>query len=506
MAQAALPAHIKHGHEPHVIVVREHGTARAILPLVATSMAGSRVLRFLGDPLIQYGDALLSRSGSEAHLVQALLAAGKLGADAALFRKVRSDAKLAAILSRRGHVSSVEEAPYVDLRREATLPPRDARELRRYRRRLAEQGEVKLHITRGGEAHHCVRAALDLKRGWLSAKGFSSSVIGDPHWEAVLTSLVADHAHLLACARLEIGGKVAAIEVAITHGKRWHAFLGAIAPEFAKSGPGQVQMADTIEHARERGFLAYDLLAPADPFKRVIATGAVAVCDYALPLSLQGQVAARAMRFAPHAKSLLGKLPAPIRSARRAFCACGKAPDYREPTSSKIIVHGCRFRPGPFVVWVEAGTIRGIGGNQRRIPMRFMVIVKATKDSEAGVMPSEELLVAMGKFNEELVKAGVMLDGMGLQPSAKGARIKFDGDKRTVVDGPFAETKELVAGFWLIQVKSLEEAIEWMKRCPNPHNDGGELEIRQVYELEDFAPGEGIRIHEKVQDELKKQK
>lgn len=138
--------------------------------------------------------------------------------------------------------------------------------------------------------------------------------------------------------------------------------------------------------------------------------------------------------------------------------------------------------------------------------MRFMVIVKATKDSEAGVMPSEELLVAMGKFNEELVKAGIMLDGMGLQPSSKGARIKFDGDKRTVVDGPFAETKELVAGFWLIQVKSLAEAIEWMKRCPNPHNDGGELEIRQVYELEDFAPGEGIRIHEKVQDELKKQK
>jgi hypothetical protein len=138
--------------------------------------------------------------------------------------------------------------------------------------------------------------------------------------------------------------------------------------------------------------------------------------------------------------------------------------------------------------------------------MRFMVIVKATKDSEAGVMPSEELLVAMGKFNEEMVKAGIMLDGMGLQPSAKGARIKFDGDKRTVVDGPFAETKELVAGFWLIQVKSLAEAIEWTKRCPNPHNDGGELEIRQVYELEDFAPGEGIRIHEKVQDELKKQK
>jgi CelD/BcsL family acetyltransferase involved in cellulose biosynthesis len=315
VAAAALPAHVKHGHEAHVIVVREHGTVRAILPLVATSMAGSRVLRFLGDPLIQYGDALLSRSGSEAHLVQALFAAGKLGADAALFRKVRSDAKLAAILSRRGHVSSVEEAPYVDLRREASLPPRDMRELRRYRRRLSEQGEVKLHITRGTEAHPCLRAALELKRNWLSMKGFTSSVIGDPHWERVLEQLVAGHAHLLACARLEVGGQLAAIEVAITHGKRWHAFLGAIDPAFAKSGPGQVQMADTIGHARVQGFLAYDLLAPADPFKRVIATGAVAVCDYALPLSLQGQVAARALRFAPQAKSLLSRLPAPLRSA-----------------------------------------------------------------------------------------------------------------------------------------------------------------------------------------------
>ncbi len=138
--------------------------------------------------------------------------------------------------------------------------------------------------------------------------------------------------------------------------------------------------------------------------------------------------------------------------------------------------------------------------------MRFMVIVKASKDSEAGVMPSQELLIAMGKFNEEMVKAGIMLAGDGLQSSAKGARIKFEGDKRTVVDGPFAETKELVAGFWMIQVKSLAEAIEWMKRCPNPHNDGGELEIRQVFELSDFEPGEGIRIHEKVGEEMKKQK
>ena len=120
--------------------------------------------------------------------------------------------------------------------------------------------------------------------------------------------------------------------------------------------------------------------------------------------------------------------------------------------------------------------------------MRFMVMVKATPDSEAGVMPSQAMLEAMGKFNEELVKAGVMLAGEGLQPSAKGARVKFDGSRRSVVDGPFAETKELVAGFWLWQLRSLDEAIEWVKRCPNPFEHGeSEIEIRQVFEAEDFG-------------------
>ncbi|HEY8257741.1 MAG TPA: YciI family protein [Gemmatimonadales bacterium] len=116
-----------------------------------------------------------------------------------------------------------------------------------------------------------------------------------------------------------------------------------------------------------------------------------------------------------------------------------------------------------------------------------MVIVKATKESEAGVLPSQRLLAEMGKFNEELVKAGVMLAGEGLQPSSKGARVRFSGNKRTVVDGPFTETKELVAGFWLWQVKTKEEAIEWVKRCPNPHDGESEIEIRQVFEAGDFG-------------------
>ena len=119
--------------------------------------------------------------------------------------------------------------------------------------------------------------------------------------------------------------------------------------------------------------------------------------------------------------------------------------------------------------------------------MRFMVMVKATKDSEAGVMPSEELLSAMGRFNEELVKAGVMLAGEGLRPSSKGVRVRFSGDKRTVTDGPFSETKELVAGFWLWQLRSLDEAIEWVKRCPNPMPGDSEIEIRPLFEADDFG-------------------
>jgi hypothetical protein len=116
-----------------------------------------------------------------------------------------------------------------------------------------------------------------------------------------------------------------------------------------------------------------------------------------------------------------------------------------------------------------------------------MVIVKANKDSEAGVMPKQKLLTEMGKFNEELVKAGVLLAGDGLQPSSKGKRVRFSGEKRTVIDGPFTETKELIAGFWLWQVRSMEEAVEWVKRCPNPHEGESEIEIRQVFEAADFG-------------------
>jgi hypothetical protein len=128
--------------------------------------------------------------------------------------------------------------------------------------------------------------------------------------------------------------------------------------------------------------------------------------------------------------------------------------------------------------------------------MRVMVMVKATKDSEAGVMPSQELLTEMGKFNEELVKAGIMLAGEGLHPSSRGKRVRFAGKQRTVIDGPFTETKELVAGFWLWQVKSMDEAVEWVKRCPNPMPGESEIEIRRVFEAEDFGPAPTPELRE----------
>jgi hypothetical protein len=137
--------------------------------------------------------------------------------------------------------------------------------------------------------------------------------------------------------------------------------------------------------------------------------------------------------------------------------------------------------------------------------MKFMVIVKATKDSEAGVMPSDKMLAEMGRFNEELVKAGILLDGQGLHPTSNAARVRFAGKNRTVVDGPFPETKELIAGYWLWQCASLEECIAWVKKCPNPHDEDSEIEIRPVFELSDFEMSAETRAsHDKVAAKLQK--
>ena len=139
--------------------------------------------------------------------------------------------------------------------------------------------------------------------------------------------------------------------------------------------------------------------------------------------------------------------------------------------------------------------------------MRFLVIVKATKKSESGALPEEKMLAAMGKYNEELAKAGVLLDLAGLKPSSQGARVRFSGSKRTVIDGPFPETKELIAGFWILQTRTLEECIEWVKRAPNPHEEEGDIEIRPFFELSDFEMSDATKgSHDKVAAQLQKEK
>jgi hypothetical protein len=164
-----------------------------------------------------------------------------------------------------------------------------------------------------------------------------------------------------------------------------------------------------------------------------------------------------------------GILPVAIQERTFGFASCGN----------------CRFSLSPFDISLQAKRRRIL--TKETIRMRVMVIVKANEDTEAGVMPSEQLLAEMGNYNEELVKAGIMLSGDGLHPSSKGARVQFSGTKRAVIDGPFAETKELIAGFWIWRVSSLQEAIEWAKRCPNPTGAESVLELRPVFETEDFG-------------------
>jgi CelD/BcsL family acetyltransferase involved in cellulose biosynthesis len=318
VAKAAAVAHVGHGQEPHVVVVREEGQAVAVLPLVTTNLARHRVLRFLGDPLIQYGDALLSTQRHDGYLATALSAARLIEADAILFRKVREDANLAGLLHANASLVQTEHACAVDLKSAYSLPAKDDRELRRLRRRLAEVGETRFSVTCDGTALPDLQLALELKRQWLLTRGADSAVVGDSYWERALLSLASSEDALLAVARLNVGEEAAAFEVAMFRGSQWIAFLGAINPAFARYGPGQIQMAETIAFARAKGFATYDLLAPAHAFKRVIANREYTVRDYAIAVSARGQLLTRAFAFMPTAKRFLNATPKPLRSVLQA--------------------------------------------------------------------------------------------------------------------------------------------------------------------------------------------
>jgi CelD/BcsL family acetyltransferase involved in cellulose biosynthesis len=315
VAERAAQAHLRCGETPRIVVVREAGRPVVVFPTAVGRSHGIATTRFLGDPLIQYGDVLAARDATRAHIEAAWRAVADPGATKfILLRKVRSDARIAPVLADAATVVAEHEAPFVDVGSPAAAGPRDARELRRFRRRLADLGETRFEVLSGAAAAAAVREALAIKCAWLAARGLPSSVIGAPHWEDALTALACPATPLRA-ARLSVAGRTAAVEIGFVHGQRWCAFLGAVAPEAAKAGPGHVQMTALIDHCRAEGVTIYDLQAPADPYKRAIAHGAAVVRDHAAMPARSGWLGLLAARAVPPVKSLIALMPPALRRA-----------------------------------------------------------------------------------------------------------------------------------------------------------------------------------------------
>jgi CelD/BcsL family acetyltransferase involved in cellulose biosynthesis len=311
-ARVASEAHQRNGETPRIVIVRDARRPMVVFPTVTRIWKGVRTIQFLGDPLTQYGDIAAAPEATPAHIQAAWQAAADPAAGQFVYlRKVRADARIAPLLAAQTGTVATHQAPFVDVQAPATLNARDARELRRLRRRLAKHGEVDFAVLRGGAARMAAAEALSLKREWLAGRGLNSSVIGNPVWEDALMAMI-DGPH--ACvARLSVGGRTAAIEIGLVHAGNWHCYLGALAPEFAKAGPGQIQMAETIAHCLNDGLSAYDLLAPADEYKRRITRDAVAVSDHAVSLGATGRFGLLLAHLVPVAKRFAEKLPPQVR-------------------------------------------------------------------------------------------------------------------------------------------------------------------------------------------------
>lgn len=313
MARAAAEVHVHAGEVPRIAVVRQAGRPVVILPTVIGSRFGMKVARFLGDPLIQYGDALCAPGTAKRHLEAAFHAAAD-GAvvDALHLRKVRHDARIAPLLRQHAAAFNHDEAPFLDVANARS--DEESRQVRRARRKLSALGPLRLEVTRGADARDHLRDALALKRRWLETRRLPSSVVGCDHWEAAIERL-ANHGGdpQLCLAVLHVADRPAAYEIAFTARGRWYAFLGAIADDFARHSPGRVQVADTIAWCRHNGFDRYDLLAPADDVKRSYCSDAAPVSDYSHALRPAGHILTAALRLTPLAKATLFRLPAPLR-------------------------------------------------------------------------------------------------------------------------------------------------------------------------------------------------
>ncbi|RDV05160.1 GNAT family N-acetyltransferase [Undibacter mobilis] len=322
MARAAAEIHLKAGEIPRVAVVRHGGRPVVILPTVIGTRFGVKVARFLGDPLIQYGDALCEPGTAKRHIEAAFHAAADPSAiDALHLRKVRGDARIAPVLRQHAIAFNGDEAPFLDIA--GPQAHEEPRQVRRARRKLSALGPLRLTVTQGAAARDHLREALTLKRRWLEARRLPSSVVGCEHWESAIDRL-ADHDGdmQLNLAVLHVSDRPAAYEVAFTAGDRWYAFIGAVADEFARHSPGRVQVADTIAWCRDNGFARYDLLAPADDVKRSYCRDAAPVSDYSHAVRPAGHALTAALRLTPVAKAVLVRLPAPLR--RLALSVAGR--------------------------------------------------------------------------------------------------------------------------------------------------------------------------------------
>ncbi len=323
VAEAVAAAHIRRGEHPRLVVVRQFGRPVLIFPTVIASWLGLPVIRFLGDPLIQYGDMVATSDARHEHYAAAWDAAmdPKL-ASVALFRKVRADAKAAPFLAKVANVTKIQEAPFIDLYRPSALNARDKRELMRLRRRLSDRGDVQFELASGPIARDLLQGTLEIKRAWLREHTMLSAVIGDPDWERTLFELCdrdCGGAKLM-IARLTVGGSMAATEVGFMDDRCWFAFLGAYSPEFSRAGPGQVLTADIVAHCRKERLSTYDLMPPSESYKRALANRFIPVTDYALALTSVGRLATIAARLVPEAKMLFESMPAGLRRVVLLLC------------------------------------------------------------------------------------------------------------------------------------------------------------------------------------------
>ncbi len=315
VARSATEVHLKAGEIPRIAVVRHGGRPVVILPTVIGTRFGMKVARFLGDPLIQYGDALCQPGAAKRHIDAAFhAAADRTAVDALHLRKVRHDARIAPVLRDHAAAFNHDEAPFLDVARARS--DEEPRQVRRARRKLSTLGPLRLEVTRGVAARDHLRDALALKRRWLETRRLPSSVVGCGHWEAAIERLARhDGDPWLCLAVLHVAERPAAYEIAFTAGGRWYAFLGAIADDFARHSPGRVQVVDTIAWCRNHGFERYDLLAPADDVKRSYCSEAAPVSDYSHAVRPAGHLLTAALRLTPVAKTMLFRLPTPLRKA-----------------------------------------------------------------------------------------------------------------------------------------------------------------------------------------------